>query len=142
MKYITWDSAFKTGIRAIDDEHRMLVQMITQLQRAQVTGTVDAEIGRVLRALVDYAGNHFAHEEAIMANIGYVDIERHKDLHRALAQRLVAILKDLKEGKSLKASDLLDFLAHWLTDHILREDRKIGDAYREQHKADPLAVKA
>ncbi|MBI5267052.1 MAG: hemerythrin family protein [candidate division Zixibacteria bacterium] len=132
MRYLTWDNAFSTGIRAIDDEHRLLVQMITQLQRAQVTGTIDAEIARVLRALVDYVGQHFGHEEAIMAQIDFAEIESHKVLHQEFAQKLVAILTNLREGKTLKASELLDFLAHWLTGHIIREDGKIGRAFRER----------
>jgi len=136
MTQIRWQKVFDTGIPEVDEQHKKLVAMINQLEDSNAAGgdAVDHEIGLVLRKLVDYTQYHFSEEERIMDEIMFIDRGRHAEKHKKLVFQVAAILKKLKAGGTVDIYELMSFLRDWLLDHIVLEDVKIGDAYREWHQ--------
>ncbi|MEW6051782.1 MAG: bacteriohemerythrin [Candidatus Zixiibacteriota bacterium] len=134
MVYFQWDETYSVGVDSIDNQHKKLVGMIASLQRAFVAGRHEAEMGNVLRALVDYTRYHFSEEEALMKRIGFEELARHMELHHQLVEQIVDILKQLRAGKPYNAPDLIEFLKHWLIDHIMAEDKKVAVVYQNQLK--------
>ncbi len=121
-----WQNRFATGIKKVDDEHKILIDMIDRLEKAISTGN-DCEAARkVLYGLVDYVKIHFKNEEEVMKKIGFPDLNRHKIRHKHLVNEVASILMDLKCGKTWTVHELVGFLQHWLVDHIIEEDVKIG----------------
>ena len=56
-----------TGIAQIDEEHRMLFQMMGQTKEHLEQDGAPLEVTReLMHALENYANSHFAHEEAYM----------------------------------------------------------------------------
>ncbi len=121
-----WKDSFSTGIKKVDDEHKVLVGMIDRLEKAMERGEAEEVLGPVLRNLVEYVRFHFRNEEEVMARINFPDLRRHKVLHRDLVNEVARILNDLKRDRLWTIPELVGFLQHWLADHILGEDVKIG----------------
>ncbi len=121
-----WKESFSTGIKKIDDEHRELVRMIDRLEKAMERGEAEDILGPVLKNLVEYVRFHFRNEEEVMVKTGFPDLKRHRVLHRNLVNEVASILNDLKKDRLWTVPELVGFLQHWLVDHILGEDVRIG----------------
>jgi hemerythrin-like metal-binding protein len=61
-----------------------------------------------------------------MLKYGYEGFEEHKVEHRELIDSAKALQQKFSEaGKTLSSEDI-EFLEHWLTEHILVADMKMG----------------
>ncbi len=126
---IQWRSAFGVGVPVLDEQHKKLVALIADVQRILSDPKQVAKLGHVLKELVEYTKVHFRTEEQLMAEMDFADRVEHCRLHREMTKQIVEILLELKSGKDLDPMKLFEFLRHWLVDHILHEDLKIGQAY-------------
>ena len=134
MSFIKWVNDYSIGVDSIDNQHKRLVSMINQLQKSIPSGIVNQEMGLVLKSLVDYTKYHFAEEEKLMEQIHFSELERHRQLHIDLTAQVTGIIVGLKKGKELTVFELIEFLKNWLIDHIIKEDRKIGEAVASKVK--------
>lgn len=122
-----WKDAYAIGVKEIDSQHRELVDMVTRLENALSTDQEKQEIGNLLKFLVDYTKRHFSAEEEIMMDSGYPELSRHKELHKTLIDEVTGVLIGLKKGQSIDPKKIASFLRDWLVNHILDEDKKIGE---------------
>lgn len=77
---------------------------------------------QLLTEMSDYAKEHFKSEERYMERLGYPQLEEHKELHSNYSiQVLQFTLAHLDEAKD-NPREVLNFLTHWWTDHILKVD--------------------
>lgn len=120
-----WSDRFSINQDEIDAQHKKLFQMLTKLEASLARGIVGPEIGEVLKELVGYTTYHFTSEESYMEQIGFHELAEHKALHKKLIGQVTRILLDIRAGQDFTALNLIDFLKHWLWDHILKEDKKI-----------------
>ena len=58
-----WNRNLETGHAVIDEQHKMLVELLNQLARTLV-GDEAMEVNQAFEALAAYADRHFADEEA------------------------------------------------------------------------------
>lgn len=131
-KIIQWRNEFSVGVPVLDEQHKTLVALIAEVQRILKSPSQTSQLGAVLKELVEYTKLHFRTEERLMAELEYADIADHCRLHREMTNQVVKILLDLKAGKDLDALELFEFLRHWLVEHILHEDLKIGEDFRSK----------
>ncbi len=125
---------YKTGIELVDDEHRRLFEII-----AETKDVIDSEfladkydsIMSLINQLREYTEFHFKDEEVLMEKIGYPGLEVQKRAHAAFVERLVEIdfkdLDNMDDNQQEYLLELIQFLVSWLSNHILGEDKKIGD---------------
>ena len=124
-----WQKDYNIGITVVDEQHEKLCSMLTDLETSIKSDDVYQAMGDILKELVQYTKYHFEEEEKVMQRISYPDFEEHKKLHKDLVNEIVTILVDLKNGKEISAFELKEFLQKWLMDHILVEDKKIGEYF-------------
>lgn len=117
MGIVVWSSAFETGVREIDDQHRRLLGFINELN----TALSDADISHILESAIDYTLYHFAFEEAVMESNGYRLLDAHKRVHDLFSRELLDLKDQYKAGK-MTAGSLREALARWLFDHISKTD--------------------
>lgn len=130
--YIFTDE-FITGIDLIDDEHRQLFALVNEVHKLVndefIFDKYD-EIMHILTELKNYTEMHFRDEEAYMEKINYADLDAQRRAHNAFIDKLVDInyeeLENLDEHQQEYLLDVLDFLAKWLINHILKMDKLIG----------------
>ncbi|MCF6265302.1 MAG: bacteriohemerythrin [Desulfuromusa sp.] len=126
MAVISWKEIYATGIVALDEEHRGLIQEINRLYEAVRDKRGEDVTEGILTALVAYTVDHFQHEEKLMAEYHFPGLEEHQKIH----QELIATVEELKEratsGTEDLARELLIFLRTWLLEHILKVDKEYG----------------
>lgn len=124
MPIVTWSQDFSVNIQEIDDQHKVIVDMINKINHA-VTGNGDPEIiKQVIEQLVDYTTVHFAIEEALMRMFHFPGYEQHKQIHTKLLERVLAFQKQYAKGNTQIGSELLYFLRDWLLNHIVKVDKE------------------
>ncbi|MCB2230316.1 bacteriohemerythrin [bacterium] len=128
---IEWKKEYEIGVSQIDTQHKKLVDLLERLRLSLPNGLQNPMVGSALKEIVEYTQTHFRDEETLMRGIRFADLDRHAILHKVLLGEVAGILKKLKAGEDYNALDLLQFLKHWLVDHIIKEDSRIGAAYRE-----------
>ncbi len=122
-----WSQKYHVGIAVIDEQHRELFEMVEALEKCRDAGSAYKVMRCVLKKLVRYVKEHFENEEQIMRRMAYPDLPRHKKLHKGLVEQVVAILLEIKEGKVIAPDELRDFLRSWLVEHIMVEDKRVGE---------------
>ena len=121
---IAWSEAFSVGNPLLDSDHRILIDLLTQLFDATDTGQSRDVIGSVLSALSEYAEHHFRREEAMMAASGYPDMDNHKAEHRRLEAHVRGIFERFRAGeRGALDEQVVELLKKWLTEHIQVTDK-------------------
>jgi hemerythrin-like metal-binding protein len=121
---IQWsDAAMSVGIAEIDEQHKVLVSMINELNEAMRSGRGKDALGDMIRGLKDYAAFHFAHEEKLMTAHEFPGYLAHKARHREFVKQVVDFEKEFKSGKAALTMEIMQFLKDWLVEHIQGTDR-------------------
>ena len=125
MLSIAWDDSIITGIPAIDEDHKKLVDMLNDLFAACFAAQGPAVLGNILDQLLDYTKYHFEREEKMLEEANYERLEAHRGEHKRMVAQVEKIRNDFQSGATHDLSnDTLRFLSRWLTDHIQAEDRE------------------
>jgi methyl-accepting chemotaxis protein len=123
-KLIEWNSKYHIGIREIDDQHKVLVDIINKLYAAFGSNKNRKEIRKNLKELVDYTVYHFGNEEAYFKQFGYRESPAHLEQHRKFVERIQKFADEFEEGDSTVSLDIINFLKDWLLNHILKVDSR------------------
>ncbi len=119
-----WDHGLSLGVERMDVEHRQIVRRVRQIAAAVAEGRPEEILG-TLRFLGPYLVQHFQHEEAWMAEVGYPGAGEHARIHAVMLEAVT----DAREQASGEAGDLgraAADLAAALDEHMRSEDLKLG----------------
>lgn len=119
---IVWNPSMSVGDNRLDNEHMVLIEVINQLVIAD--NRRDRHILEMtIDELISYASFHFRHEEEYMARAGYPGRDDHIGQHRAFTNKMLRVRDSFLTHRRMAVGDeILIFLRHWLTQHILIED--------------------
>jgi hemerythrin-like metal-binding protein len=121
---LVWRAAYASGNALMDAQHRELFRLANEALCLVTGGANGAEVTRLLWAVKNACEEHFADEEALLANVHYPEIGRHARLHADLLRRIEALLDKCMQGE-LDPRDVTVFVAHdVIAGHMLREDRR------------------
>jgi diguanylate cyclase (GGDEF)-like protein/hemerythrin-like metal-binding protein len=142
MHHIEWKPELGIGIENIDNDHRKLIALTNQL-----IGAIDKEFPQekiltIFDELEAYTHYHFGREESFMdtdctLNEMQEHIRKHKEQHRYFTDKLPELKEQLMHTDSKSVSyEIVDFLLHWLIDHIINEDLKLTHCLKvnQHHK--------
>jgi len=124
-----WNPHLETGIELIDEQHRVLVNLLNRLAQQHVQGASESEIHTILGELANYADYHFTTEEGIWHSALAGDSWLHE--HIQSHQRFFAHIVELQSGeRAFQAvlDDLFSYLTQWLAYHILDNDKRMAKA--------------
>jgi hemerythrin-like metal-binding protein len=131
MANLTWKRNYSVGVKALDTQHTVLLEILNDLSGVMTKGQAQSLTGSLLRNLVEYARNHFSAEEAILADAGYAGLDDHKDKHRDLIQQVEEYVAGFERGENMLNLHLLHLLHDWFTSHILKVDQEYGSWLNE-----------
>ena len=124
---VSWNEAYALGLQEIDDQHRMLFELINDLWEHLVRHSPTSEVLHTLTELEKYTLTHFIAEETFMRVTRYAGFDEHKAQHGRFVERVAAEKLALLGGREL-GFEVLTFLKDWLVDHILVSDKAYADA--------------
>jgi len=120
---ITWNDSYRLGINSIDDQHKVLFDLINQLYRAYGTDKSRDNIKKVLTELINYTVYHFGNEEKLFEKIGYQNTPKHVAQHQKFVDKVLAFQTEFDNGDISVALDIVHFLQDWLVMHIMKSDK-------------------
>lgn len=122
---------YLTGIEQIDKEHKRLFEIaeeLYQLSKDELMFDKYDNIRKTLEELRDYTNMHFDHEEAYMESIGYKRMFMQKTQHDALRKQIEEWdIDSIDENQDEVIAELLKVVTDWLVNHILDQDKQIGE---------------
>ena len=132
VSIVRWSSAMSVGHARIDDQHRILIDTINQLASADSLHNQFA-VSMILDELLSYAAFHFEFEERLMAHADYPQLEAHRQEHQGFVNWINEYRDEyVKFGKRALGEPVLAFLKEWLSHHILEEDRRYCEFFRNR----------
>ena len=137
--FIEWSTALEIGDPVVDSEHRYLAQLINNLHEQYESGTLEGNLARVFTHLAKYVRVHFENEEALMAAVGYPELQAHQAEHRKLVEQAMALSEEYLDGSDTITEETIQFHKEWALTHISGTDMKIRDylsGERPQHLSD------
>jgi len=126
MKNIAWSKILSVGFEEIDEDHRKLIGIFNELNRAVANGDAADYLAATLEELINCTVWHFSHEERLMLKYRYVGFEEHKTEHRELIESARELQQQALQADQAMANEQIAFLERWLTGHILTTDQKLG----------------
>ena len=128
-----WKKEFETGIEAIDNQHKKLIDIAARLyDLVKLDENVDCydDITELLRELLDYTKYHFEYEEKLFGEKEYPvrDTFKHIGEHKIFVMEIEKTLnKNIDDNQRKVTKELIVFLTDWLINHILKIDMKYVD---------------
>lgn len=133
MVLFVWDAAqYSVGVREIDAQHKVLVDMLNDLYEAMQSGKSNDVLGGIISKLVNYTKTHFATEERYFDQFGYPDTASHKKEHREFEQKVLAFKSDFDGGRTSMTVSITSFLKNWLLSHIQGIDKKYSSFFNSK----------
>lgn len=126
MTIIKWRESYETGVAEMDAEHKELIDIINQLYQMQREKKSYEELQDVFNRLVRYTENHFSHEERLMEQTKYGEVEQQKAAHQKFIEELKEMEPDLVSGREDAAPVVNKFLREWWLNHIVGMDKEYG----------------
>ncbi len=130
MALMNWNDSYSVNIRAFDDQHHHLFDLLNQLHDAMKAGKSNTVLGPILQELVRYTATHFESEESIMQQHRYPMLSEHRKQHQELAAQVADFERKYQAGTVLLGLPLMEFLRSWLTHHIFESDRRYSGYLR------------
>ena len=130
VEAIPWKNEYNITIKSIDDQHKVLVDLMNELNNAMLYEKGKSEIMRIVKGLVDYTEYHFNYEEGLLKKHGYEDLENHKKLHVKFVDQIKDVQRELEKGEKEMSKEILDFLKNWLIKHIMGIDTKYVELFK------------
>ena len=133
---LQWKEEFEVGVAEIDEQHQKLIDIanrVYELMRNELALDKYDQIVEILQELKEYTVYHFHFEEGLMQKARYKKRFSHKILHQQFLAQVEAVdLSAVDENQEAYLIQIMDFIANWLIDHIVGEDKKVGQSVRAQ----------
>ncbi|NMG50590.1 bacteriohemerythrin [Azoarcus communis] len=130
---VTWQDGYALDLDEIDDQHRMLFDIMNRLWSAIIRRAETVELGGILEDLERYTVLHFTEEETFMRSISYMDFDAHCEQHRRFVDYIIQEKRSALAGRQVSL-ELIHFLRDWLVNHILVEDKRYADQFRQERR--------
>ena len=134
MAKVEWHDSLSVNVELIDEQHKMLIQRLSDLHEAVGAHKGPNEIVRTLDFLSEYTEFHFGTEEKHMKANDYPQIAEHMTLHDEFRGTIANLGEDFQEeGATAGLADSIEtLLINWLLKHIRMTDVQFGEFLREK----------
>ena len=133
---LQWKEEYEVGVAEIDEHHQKLIDIanrVYELMRNELALDKYDQIVEILQELKEYTVYHFHFEEGLMQKAKYKKRFSHKILHQNFLAQVEAVdLSAVDENQDAYLVQIMDFIANWLIEHIVGEDKKVGQSVRAQ----------
>ena len=120
---------YAIGVSLFDLEHERLAAIINEVHAVLTVDRDRPAAHLLMEKLIQQTREHFVHEERIMKETQFPDLEAHAAEHDALLNQAKELLRQFHEGR-ISALAFPAFLKSWLISHIQASDRKYAPAMK------------
>jgi hemerythrin len=125
---ISWSEALSTGNRAIDVQHKYLIEIINELAELIELDQPVQKIKTILNLLQHYTEWHFHREELCMERLRCPIADANRSAHQGFIESFLTFRKEFADsgGDMVLARRMYKELTDWLVSHIQRVDGQIS----------------
>ncbi|MBF0455119.1 MAG: hemerythrin family protein [Magnetococcales bacterium] len=120
---ISWKEEYSVGIESIDNDHKQLLDLTLRIFQSLRSARGADKASEVIDELIEYTVTHFAREEGMMRDNGYVNLDEHIEAHNAMRSKMEEFRKNFDDNSNEVSSELLKYLQEWLISHITVTDK-------------------
>ena len=128
MSLMEWTSALDVGVPKMNDEHKEILTLMNRLYEAKQNGRSGPAVIALLNDLGRVTTEHFADEEAYMAQMNYPGLKVHKRIHADLLRKFADHSAQITAQNGEMPEAFFSFLRLWLSAHIKGIDMKYAPA--------------
>jgi hemerythrin-like metal-binding protein len=129
---LAWTERYAIGVAEIDAQHRALLDILNELNRAarkeSGSGHAKGVLWKIFEELNEYAAYHFLSEEKLMQL--HLAAENSTAKHIAQHRNYWVTISDFKQryrdGDAQVTDELMSFLNVWWIEHIQGIDKQMG----------------
>lgn len=132
MTLLTWNHACAIGVRAMDDQHGILMDTMNELRLALMRGAGREQVSEVLDRLIEFTRLHFCNEELMLQQNGFPALAAHRAEHQRLLAQILQACHRTQHGDEVQVRPLLLFLRDLYLAHIEGLDREYGPWLNER----------
>lgn len=132
MTLLTWNHACTVGVRAMDDQHGILMDAINELRQALIHGAGREKISELLDQLIEFTRMHFSSEEQLMEQSGFDGLEEHRAAHHRMLAEILQGAHRLQYGDGVQLRPLLCGMHDGFLEHIESIDQSYGPWLRDR----------
>jgi hemerythrin-like metal-binding protein len=116
---LEWSENMKTGVEFVDEDHKVLVDLIRDLFSAIFLGLADQDSSAIMTRLVDYTKYHFEREEIFLREHASPAMDQQTMEHRDFVDKISTIAEQHVELDM----EFFKFMWDWLVLHIMETDK-------------------
>jgi len=124
MKLIEWNENLSVKINSIDEQHKVLIDMINDFYEKINNKASNELISELINKMKSYTIVHFGTEEKYFKKYNYPAFKIHKKEHDYFVDKVVDLEKRYNDGKMILSVEITNFLKDWLIKHIQGTDMK------------------
>ncbi|MGA2167195.1 MAG: bacteriohemerythrin [Terracidiphilus sp.] len=132
MTLLTWNHACTVGVRAMDDQHGILMDAMNELRLAVVHGCGREQISQLLDRLIEFTRMHFWSEEQLMEQSGFPGLAEHRAQHHSILAQMLQSAHRVQYGEGVELRSMLCSLRDGYLEHIEALDRQYGPWLNER----------
>jgi len=123
---LTWNHDCTVGVRAMDDQHSILMDTLNELRLALMRGRGREQVMEIFDRLLEFTRMHFWSEEQLLEQNQYPLLEDHRAAHHKLMTEMVQRARSLQYGESGQTHQLLNHMRDAYLGHMETVDRLYG----------------
>jgi len=127
-----WQEKYETGNTQVDEEHKEIFKLVQKVIDATFEDR-GKKIETIIDFLAGYTIKHFEHEERLMLESSYPDINIHKKQHADFLDEVVKLKAKVALENNSAANNVAinKVIVNWLTSHVLGSDMVMAAHYRK-----------
>ena len=126
MTLLTWNHSCTVGVRAMDDQHGILMDTMNELRLAMSHGSTREQMNELLNRLIEFMRMHFWSEEQLLEQTGFPGLAEHRVEHEKLLMQVRESAHRAQHNENVGMRPLLAFLRDWYVEHIEGMDQEYG----------------
>ena len=124
MRSLEWKESYSVGVQSLNEQHKVLVGHLNTIYELFDSPDKREQVGALLSELEQYAQVHFKSEEDLFSKYKYHALATHALEHRFYEHKVSEFKARFGLSDEKVPLDMLEFLADWLTGHILGSDQE------------------
>jgi len=123
---LSWTHASTVGVKAMDDQHGILMDAMNELRLTLMNGSGHEQTSARLEQLIDFTRKHFQSEERLLEQQDFPGLSEHRAAHARFLVQIRQAVDRAGRGEETGSVPLISRLRALYLEHIEEFDRAYG----------------